>query len=463
MDQQDERTMTLPGKKTCLLLLITCMALPLGCEKGDKAAPPVTTIPVVRLVQPEKRVILRTVGQPGFVEAYEQTSLFPKISGYIEKWDVDIGDKVKKDQVLATLFVPELIEEHKQKKATVDLDIVRVSQSQKLVEVADSVLKAAVSKVELATADVGKYQAEVERWSSEVKRLTDLVTQRVVDKQILDESLKQLRSSEASRNASRAGVKVADADRLAQSANLDKSRIDVLEAEARVRVSQADEKRLAALVGYTKITAPYEGIVIARNANTGDFAQGTTGDQSAPGKSSDQSSSRGAPIYVVARTDVVRVFVDIPEIDANFVRQGTKATVRVQAFRDFEIPAEVTRTAWALNVKSRTLRAEVDLNNPDAKLLPGMYAYGYVKIERPSFITLPTRVIGEKGDQSICYLYRDGKAVLTPLRVGASDGAYQVVSARLEGSEWVPLTEKDSVILVDLSELADGIAVQVEK
>ena len=90
-----------------------------------------------------------------------------------------------------------------------------------------------------------------------------------------------------------------------------------------------------------------------------------------------------APIYVVDRTDVVRIFVDIPEQDANYVHIGTKATVLAKAYRDEPIPAEVTRTSWALNIKSRTLRAEIDLPNPGSQLLPGMYAYAKVIIERP--------------------------------------------------------------------------------
>ena len=75
-----------------------------------------------------------------------------------------------------------------------------------------------------------------------------------------------------------------------------------------------------------------------------------------------------APIYVVDRTDIVRIFVDIPEQDANYVHIGTKATVLAKGYRDQPIPGTVTRTSWALNVKSRTLRAEIDLPNPDSQL-----------------------------------------------------------------------------------------------
>ena len=96
-----------------------------------------------------------------------------------------------------------------------------------------------------------------------------------------------------------------------------------------------------------------------------------------------------APIYVVDRLDVVRIFVDIPEQDANYVQKGSKATVLVKAFRDQPLAGTVTRTSWALNVKSRTLRAEIDLPNPGSQLLPGMYAYAKVIIDRPGVRALP--------------------------------------------------------------------------
>jgi multidrug efflux pump subunit AcrA (membrane-fusion protein) len=162
---------------------------------------------------------------------------------------------------------------------------------------------------------------------------------------------------------------------------LDKAVVDVDVAGARLDVAQSDEKRVEALYGYTRLLAPYNGIVVLRNANTGDFVLPATGDPSAAVRTVDQSGSGATPIYVVARTDVVRVYVDVPEQDANYIvsrvahdagdpRPVTKASVLVASYQDTELPAEVTRSSWALNFKSRTLRAEIDLHNPDARLLP---------------------------------------------------------------------------------------------
>ena len=103
--------------------------------------------------------------------SYERTSIFPKLTGYIEKWNVDIGDKVKKGDVLATLFVPELVEDFGTKKATVELDKQRIELAKKVVEVAEADVKAAKARLDEAKAILDKYEAEVERWDSEVKRL----------------------------------------------------------------------------------------------------------------------------------------------------------------------------------------------------------------------------------------------------------------------------------------------------
>ena len=139
----------------------------------------------------------------------------------------------------------------------------------------------------------------------------------------------------------------------------------------------------------------------------------------------------------------------------------TKATVRVAAFQNDDIPATVTRSSWALNMKSRTLRAEIDLANPDAKLLPGMYAYGLAVIERPGARALPQATIVELGNQLCCYLYENGKSIKTPVQTGLrTDGWVEVLKMKRAGA-WVDFAGNEEVIDADLSELVDGGEVKV--
>jgi multidrug efflux pump subunit AcrA (membrane-fusion protein) len=381
-----------------VLCLLAALAAP-GCGHHEKTE--YTTVskpPTVRIIQPEVRKIVRVVGQPSFIESYERTSVYPKLTAYIDKWIVDIGDKVKKGDVLATLFVPELVEDFGTKKATVKLDEERVELAKKLVEVADADVKAAKARLDEAKAILAKYQSEVDRWDTEVKRLDHEVKRGVVDPQILLESTNQWKSAAAARDAAKATIAKAEAELLSREATLAKARVDVAVAQADLSVAISEAKRIEAWVGYITLPAPYDGIVVARNANTGDFVVPSAGDPTANVRSPYLGpGGQSAPIYVVDRTDIVRIFVDIPEQDANYVHIGSKATVLAKAYRDEPISGAVTRTSWALNIQSRTLRAEIDLPNPGSQLLPGMYAYAKVIIERPGAKALPVAALTHSG------------------------------------------------------------------
>lgn len=436
-----------------------------GC--GSKAKVNATSVsdpPTVQLARPDVRTIVRTVGQPSFIQAYEHTAIYAKLASYIEKWVVDIGDKVKKNDVLATMFMPELVENFQTKKADVSLAKEEIDRALKLVEVATADVRAARAQVAETKAILGKYQAEVARWDSEVKRLTREVDRGVVAPQILLESTNQLRSNTAAQAAAEASIQTAEADLLSKQASEAKARVDVGVARARLAVAESEQKRIEALVGYLTLTAPFDGVVVARNANTGDFSLPSTGDPSGRAMSPYESTDKAAPIFVIDRTDIVRIFVDIPEADANYVRIGTKATVLARAYRDKELPASVTRTSWALNVKSRTLRAEIDLHNPDGEILPGMYAYGRVIIERKGVRAVPVDALVHSGDQTFCWLYRDGKAYRTEVETGVGDGQYMEVTNRrapaADGSTdavpWTPIDGSEQVILGDLGILTEG-------
>ena len=472
--------------------LLVALAAP-GCHhEEENHYKSVADPPIVQLIQPQVRSLARIVGQPSFVESYERTSIYPKLAGYIQEWKVDIGDKVKKDQVLATLFIPELVEEHGTKSATVVLDRERVTLAKQVVEVATADVQAAKARVEEAQAEVARWKAEVERWDSEVKRLEREVARGVVDPQVLLESENQLKSSTASWDASKATVMKAEAELLSREASLSKANVDVGVAQAALKVAESEEKRLKALVGYITLFAPFPGVIVARNANTFDFVLPSTGDPTADPHAPHLSpSGAAAPVYVVDRTDIVRIFVDVPEQDANFVHIGSKASVLVKAFRDRPIEGSVTRTSWALNVKSRTLRAEVDLPNTDTQLLPGMYAYAKIIIERPGVRALPVTALTYVGDKTFCWMYKDGHAERVEIQTGVTDNRplppKPPVDTKKSGGEepslteghwievtnrqvpagpggveqWVPIDGKEQVIMGDLSILAEGSPVEV--
>ena len=457
------------GRRRRVLWLLAAFAAP-GCGgEPEVHSPSVSAAMTVQVIQPKVRTIVRVVEQPSFIQAYEHTAIYAKLTSYIQEWKVDIGDPVKKGQVLATLFMPELIEERRTKQADVVLAKDLVEQSLKLADVAQANVEAAAARLDEARLILAKFQAETDRWDTEVQRLTRESQRGVISPQILLESTNQFKSSTAARDAARASIMTAQADLLSRRSQSAKAQVDVAVARSRLLVAESDEKRVEALVGYLTLIAPFDGVIVARNANTGDFVLPGTGDPTATQRAPYLSPGQAAPIYVVDRTDVVRIFVDIPEEDANSVRIGTKASVRVRAYRDTELPASVTRTSWALNVKSRTLRAEIDLHNPEGRILPGMYAYGKVIIERQGARALPLDALVYGGDQTFCWRYENGHAVRTEIETGVSDGSWiEVTNRRVPaaldgpaGDPWAPIDGSEQVILGDLSLLTDGAPVRI--
>jgi len=458
------------GARRLVPWLLAALAAP-GCRGEPKSEPKsVSEPPTVRLIQPQVRKIVRVVGQPSFIESYERTSIYPKPTAYILKWVVDIGDKVKKGDVLATLFAPELVEELGTKKAAVGLDQERIALAKEVVEVAKADVKAAAARLKEAEEILDKYQSEVDRWETEVKRLKLQVAQVVVNPQVLFESTNQLESSAAARDKAKATIKRAKAELLTAQATLAKDQVDVGVAEADLKVAESQQRYAQAWVDYLRLTAPFDGVITVRNANTFDFVLPTTGDPTAFYLSPDISPGGAAPIYVVDRLDVVRIFVDVQERDANFVQRGTKATVLAKAYRDQPFPGTVTRVSWALNMKSRTLRAEIDLPNPGSRLLPGMYAYVNLNIERPDVRALPESALTYSGDKAYYWAHADGHAVQTEVQTGVSDSEWIEVTnhrppvppeAPSDAVPWTLIDGTEQVILGDLSALADGDPVKV--
>ncbi len=302
----------------------------------------------------------------------------------------------------------------------------------------------------------------------------------MVNPQDVLQTTNRWKASLASRDEATATVLKADAELLSRRAALSKAKVDVRVAESDLKMAESEEKRLQAWVDYLVLPAPFDGVITARNANTFDFVLPTTGDPSAFRRGPYHSpSGAAAPIYVVDRVDIIRIFVDIPEQDADYVHIGSKATVLVRAFRDQQIPGTVTRTSWALNLESRTLRAEIDLPNPGSRLLPGMYAYAKVLIERPGVRALPLSALMHLGDKTIlqvgqrsfCWMYEDGHAKRIEVETGVSDGEWIEVTNRrvprfateYAGNEpWTPLDGSEQMILGNLSILTEGGPVNVD-
>ncbi len=201
-------------------------------------------------------------------------------------------------------------------------------------------------------------------------------------------------------------------------------------------MANAQLARQQAMVDYLELKAPYDGVVTARNIDTGHFLAGTG----------------VKPLLAVARTDRVRVFVDVPEAEAPLVTTGDAgdpATIQVQSLAGRAFAGKVTRSGWALDASNRSLRIEMDLPNTDEVLRPGMYASVLVVLdERANTITLPIAAV-TAGAEPYCYVVESGKLRKATIILGLRSGDEVEV---LDG-----VREGEVVVLTGVGGLQDGM------
>jgi HlyD family secretion protein len=429
-------------KYLCFFMIgIAFQAFAPGCDRPleGEARPAPRTVRTVEITHPERRSVSRSVGEPGELEAFETTAIHAKIAGYVKTWTVNIGDTVKKGQILAELSVPELEAELKQKQAAVEQAIAKHKQTNSAVRVAEANAAGAEAKIVEVRAGTRRVEADLARWKAEFRRIEDLHAVRAQTGTLLDETRSKLRSSEAACEEIAAQIKTAEVALIQSQAALDAARADVVAASSTIDFAKADAKTVEANLAYTKIEAPFDGVVIQRNVNTGDLTQ--------PGADK-------PPLFVVARSDIITIRVNVPEAFAADVNTGDRAVVKLQELKDKTVEGKVTRVSWALDPKVRTLRVEIDIPNPGGKLQPGLYAYAtIVAEEHTNALTLPaTAVVNEQG-RSYCAVVVAGKAVRRPIEIGIGDGLLTEVVSGVD--------EHDSVVKTNPSSLADGQSVEI--
>ncbi len=424
-----------------------------GCGTGNAAPPAESATPTesaaVATVRPERQAVRHTVEQPGQIEGFEQTALYAKIAGYVVKWNADMGDRVKAGQVVAELSVPELKEELSQKEAAVALAKAQVGEAERDLAASEATLKKSEASLKLAEAGRTRAESNYTRWEAEYDRVRRLIPTGSAAQSNLDETTDAFKSAESARAENRAGIQLATAAVAESKAQRDRASASVQVAEARAKAADADRRHTLAMLDYTTIRAPFDGVVSKRNAEVGQLVQPPTG-------------TGTAPLFVVTRTDPVRIFVEVPEADAPLVVDGTAAVVRVQALQDRRFEGRVSRTSWVLDSQSRTLRAQIDLPNPDGRLRPGLYATAQIAVERPGGLTLPVSAILTQDDEPAVFRVEDGKAVRTPVKLGMRQGdRVEVLQKQTVGprhgqpAKWADPTG-DEVIVARPGALTDG-------
>ena len=253
---------------------------------------------------------------------YQEVEVMAKVAGYIKQINVDIGDRVKQGQLLATLEVPEMTDELTKAEAAVQRNEAQVTQAR------DEIRR---SQVGFQIADLS-YQ----RLVGVDKNQPGLVAQ-----QEIDDAKSKGDSAEAQVSAAQSNLAA---------------------AIQQVSVAKAEVARLRTMFDYTRVTAPFAGVITKRYANTGSMIQAGTASQ-----------SQAMPIVRLSENTLLRLILPVPESAVPTVHVGQHVDVRVPTLnRTF--PGVVARFAEQLQLSTRTMSTEVDVPNPSLLLIPGMYA-----------------------------------------------------------------------------------------
>jgi RND family efflux transporter MFP subunit len=261
---------------------------------------------------------------------YQEVDVMAKIAGYISKINVDIGDRVRQGELLATLEVPEMADDLRRAAAALD-------RSQAEVGRAKDELQRAQSAHEIA-------HISFERLSAVSAKKPGLVAQQEID----DAHSKDL-VSEAQVSAAKSALAAAN---------------------EQVRVSQAEMQKIQTMIQYTRVTAPFAGVITKRYADTGSMIQAGTASQ-----------SQAMPVVRLSENNLLRLILPVPESSVPTVHLGQQVEVQVQTLhRSF--PGKVARFADKLSLATRTMDTEVDVPNPTLVLVPGMYAEVNLTLDR---------------------------------------------------------------------------------
>ncbi len=311
------------------------------------------------------------ISAPAQVKPYETARIFAKASGFVLAVHVDLGDTVKKGQLLAELSIPEMAQELLRQQALVEQADAAVRQAEAKVAASKAMVTASGSQVTAAKAQLEKHRANIEFAQSELTRIASLVTNRAVNASIQDEKQQQLRAAMAALGAAQAEVQSAESNRLVAEAVEKQAEADLAFAQSQRKVTAATLAHTVTLMEYARIHAPFDGTISYRGIDTGDFVT-----------SAASSKDRAESLFTLNRIDRFRIVFDVPESAATRIRSGQKVELKVDSVRDHVFKGDVKRTTGELDVRTRTLRVEAEVTDEMNRLLPGMYGLIQV-IESP--------------------------------------------------------------------------------
>src|SRR6201996_7890820 len=361
-----------------LLLAAACVLATGGCKRDDSDAS-AAEVPSAQVAAVQTGSISHVLGMAGQFQPYQVIDVHPKVSGFIKHIYVDIGDKVHQGQTLAVLEVPEL-------RAQLESTVAQVGQRQ------DEITRAE-HDVARAQAEYSALHANNTRMQQAAKAQPGLIAQQELD----DTQSKDL----------------------AAAAQVDAAKAALAAARGASLVASADSDRVKAIEGYTNVTAPLDGVITWRYADTGALIQ-----------SGRDSNDQALPIVKLAQVNVLRLRMPVPEDAVQYVKEGDTLQIRVDALnRSFT--GKIVRFTRSVNFETRTMETEVDVENKNLSIAPGMYANTMLQLAHvENVVTIPVEAIVLNGRQSTVYALDTANHIhIRNVRVG------------LEGSKLAEITD----------------------
>lgn len=354
------------------------------------------------VVRVERRQLGNTLTIAGEFKPFQDVEVHAKVAGYIRKIYVDVGDHVKEAQVLAVLEVPELAAE---------------------LSGADAAVRRSEEEIRRAESDVERAQsshAATHSGYTRLKQASDSRAGLVAQQEIDDAQAKDLESE----------------------AQISSARAQLSAARQQLEMAQASQKQYNALANYSRITAPFAGVITARLADTGALIQGGT-----------SASSGAGPVVRLAEVSSLRLVLPVPESVASQIHLGDPVKARVQALnQDFE--GKVSRFSDSLDPQTRTMETEIDFANKDGRLIPGMYAEATLSLTKiANELCIPTEAVSRDNNSATVLTVNKQNAIEErQIKLGFEGESYiQVLSG---------LSEGDRVVIGTRSQFHPGEKVQ---
>jgi RND family efflux transporter MFP subunit len=341
-------------------------------------------VPTVAVITPRAGASTQHLVLPGTVQAWFEAPIYARVNGYLKKWNFDFGAQVKKGDVLAEIETP-------------DLDAQLAASEAKL--------NSARAVVKVREAEEQFAQSTFQRWRDSPKGVV---------------SVQEQESKLADYNSAKARL---------------------VSAQAEVAADQGDVDRLRTMSNFKNITAPFDGIVTARETDVGALINAGSG----------TGGGSGPELFRVADVHMMRVYVQVPQQLSAGIKAGLNADLHLPQYPSKTFKATVATTSSAINPSARTLLVELHAGNPDGELQPG--AYAQVDFELPSdpnIVHVPTSalVFREHG-MEVAAIGADNTVELRPIKLGRNLGTEVEVVQGLKLSDRLVNSPPDSLATGD--------------